>query len=157
MCQIAAGVHLPFHRHFWRALVAEVLLYSALEIPEFQIIGDTLNRLLSPGNPHPSPLERAAFTPIQQAHLGARELTFGSAIYRPDQAGYNNRADVTRLAEYLAGIDPQSWTGADLPESIAPEERDEELEFAREWFPSLRETYQRARDMGWIIVIERIY
>src|SRR3954463_7212702 len=44
--QAARG--LPFDRDYWRLLVAEVLLYAALDIPEFEIAPDTLLCLLTP-------------------------------------------------------------------------------------------------------------
>jgi hypothetical protein len=45
--QVARG--LPYDRHFWRALVGEVLLFAADDIPEFQTCADTLCCLLAMG------------------------------------------------------------------------------------------------------------
>ncbi len=156
LCQLAvAASALPFERGFWRALVGEMLLYSAQEIPEFQLVEQTLSDLLFPGIP--AAVERGGFTPIQQIHRGTRDLSFGAAVYRPDNAGYNNATDVERLADYLDAINPTSWIVANVAGSNEEEDREDELEFAREWFPSLREMYQRARDGGCVVVIESIY
>jgi hypothetical protein len=151
---------LPFDRALWRALVGEVLLYSALEIPEFQVNADALCCLLAPQHYRDGVSERARLAPIQQAHRGARDLTFGAAVYRPDHAGYSGRADVVRLAEYLEGVRPEEWTAeALLPlrEPLDEEGRADELAFVREWFPALRELYQRCRDHNRVLVIEQIF
>src|ERR1700683_2430165 len=39
---------LPFDRAFWRTLVGELLLFAAIEIPEFPTTFDTLTHLLAP-------------------------------------------------------------------------------------------------------------
>ncbi len=143
--RVAAG--LPFARDYWRALVAEVLLYTAVEIPEFQTCEDALCLLLPPG-------------PIRQAHRGARDLTFGAAVYRPEHAGYNNADDVARLAGYLASVRPAEWAPdalIGLPGAEDVEERAEELAFAREWFPSLADLFKRARDRGCVLVHEDLF
>ena len=141
--RVAAG--LPFDRDYWRALVAEVLLCTAVEIPEFQTCEDALCLLLAPG-------------PIRQAHHGTRDLTFGATVYRPDRAGYNNAGDVARLADYLAAVRPSEWT-PDALTGLADdeEERAEELAFAREWFPSLADLFRRARERGCVLVHEDLY
>jgi len=89
--------------------------------------------------------------PIQQAHRGTRDLTFGAAVYRPEHAGYNNVENVSRLADYLAAVRPQEWTPTDLIGLKGAEdgaEREEELAFAREWFPALADLFRRARERG---------
>ncbi len=141
--RVAAG--LPFAREYWRALVAEVLPYTAVEIPEFQTCEEALCLLLAPG-------------PVRQAHRGSRDLTIGAAVYRPDHAGYNNADDVARLADYLAAVRPGKWT----PDALIglandAEERAEELAFAREWFPSLADLFRRARERGCVLVHEDLY
>ena len=137
---------LTFDRHIWRSLVSECLLFAAVEIPEFQVCAETLCCLLAPDAYRDEIHERASYAPIQQAHFGARDLTFGAAIYRPEHAGLNDDADVLRLADYLGGIDPNLWTIDHLAElrDVENEDRTEELEFAREWFPALVEMYWRA-------------
>src|SRR5262249_29053114 len=103
--------------------------------------------------------ERALFAPIQQAHFGARDLTFGPAVYRPEFAGWNADDDVRRLAAYLESVRPQTWTAADLSElrDVPDEEQADELEFAREWFPALADMYHRAALRRCVIVHECIY
>jgi hypothetical protein len=156
---LLAGVArgLPFDRDFWRHLVGEALWYSAAEIPEFESAPDSLCCLLAPQRYLERTMARERFAPIEQAHYGARDLVFGGAYYRPDQAGYNDTPDVQRLADYLDGLDPQAWTvtGLTLLEGVESEEdRAEELEFVRDWFPALRELYRRAREQRQMVVCE---
>ena len=151
---------LPFHRDFWRGLVAEVLLYTAIEIPELQTCEDSLCLLLAPDHCRADVVGRERLAPIQQAHRGTRDLTFGGAVYRPEHAGYNNVGDVSRLAEYLSGLQPDAWRADDLiglPDAETEEEREQELGFAREWFPALVDLFRRARERGWVVVHESIY
>jgi hypothetical protein len=157
LARVAAG--LPFDRAFWRTLVSEVLLFSALEIPEFQTAEETLCCLLSPEHYREGPAARDRLAPIRQAHHGTRDLTFGAAVYRPEHAGYNGRADVARLADYLEAVRPDCWTVADLEglRDADEEERADELAFAREWFPVLADVYRRARERGQVLVIENVY
>jgi hypothetical protein len=155
LAQVARG--LPFDRDFWRHLVGEVLWYSAAEIPEFESAPESLCCLLAPQRYGERTMVRERFAPIEQAHYGARDLVFGGAYYRPDHAGYNGTLDVERLAEYLDALDPQTWTVSGLTplEGVASEEdRAEELEFVRDWFPALRDLYRRARDRRQIVVCE---
>jgi hypothetical protein len=157
VCQVARGV--SFDRHFWNLLVSELLLYSAAEIPEIQIAPETLCCLLAPETYRQGSVPRASFVPIQQAHFGTRELVFGTRCYRAEQAGYNDIDDVARLSRYLAAQSPHTWAVADLAglrDITDDEERAEELEFAREWFPTLAELYQRAAARRHIIVCENL-
>ena len=152
LSQVLAG--LSFDRAFWRSLAGELLLFAAVEIPEFQTCEETLIQLLSPGCDLSLP--RSELPSIVQAHRGNRDLTFGAAVYRPDYAGFNNGADVTRLADYLASVRPERWTAADLPGTDEVDAEDE-IEFAREWLPVLIDLFRRVRDRGQVIVHERIY
>lgn len=158
LAQVAAG--LPFDRACWRLLVGEVLLFAAVEIPEFQSNAETLCCLLNPGQRRAGSMVRERFAPVQRALWGSRDMTFGAAVYRPDQAGYNDPADVVRLAAYLSAVKPQQWTVDDLRplhELTDDEERADELAFAREWFPALVELYQRTQAENRIMVIENIF
>jgi hypothetical protein len=157
VCKVARD--LPFDRHFWHLLVGELLLYAASEVPEIQIAPETLCCLLAAGTYRQGAVPRGCFAPIQQAHFGTRELVFGSHYYRPEHVGYNDPEDVTRLRDYLAAQDPDRWQLADLAglRDIADdEERREELDFAREWFPVLGELYQRASARRQVIVCENL-
>ena len=150
---------LPFDPDFWSLLAGEVLLYAAVEIPDIQLVPDTLCCLLAHDRYQEEAGPRERLAPIQQAHYGSRDLVFGRRIYRPDYAGYNDVADVDRLADYLSGIDPQWWSTAalcDLRQAGDDEERSDELEFAREWFPVLRDLYQQASQRGFIVVSETL-
>jgi hypothetical protein len=144
--QIVEG--LGFHRDYWRTLVGELLFYAAEEIPEFQTCLDTLRCLLAPGHdPH------SVRAPIEQAHLGSHQLTFGAATYRPDHCGLNECEDVCRLAPYLSAVDPAAWQ-ADSLTLVPEEEREEELAIARDWFVPLRAMYERAAQAGQVIIHE---
>jgi hypothetical protein len=131
---------LPFDRGRWRAVVGEVLLFQAAEIPEIQTAEEALARLLDP-------------VLVRQAHRGSRDLTFGAAVYRPDHAGYNDRADVARLAAALSAARPETWSATQL----SGEDAEEELEYVREWFPALADLYRRAQQRGQVVVIESIW
>jgi hypothetical protein len=159
LLELVADHGLPFDRTYWRSLVGEVLLFTAVEIPEFQTCADTLCRLLAPGACETAAVPREELPPIRQAHEGSRDLTFGGAVYRPEYAGYNNTADVARLADYLGGIDPARWTVADLGqrEGEGADDLADELDFAREWFPVLAALYRRCQEWGRVIVHESIY
>jgi hypothetical protein len=158
LARIAAGA-VSFDRLLWRNLVGEVLLFSALEIPEFQVNADTLTCLLAPGHYRDGLRDRSVLAPVQQALFGARDLTFGAAAYRPDFAGLNTADDVTRLARELAAARPAAWSVADLSElrDVPAEDLADELAFAREWFPVLVELYQRSATARRVIVHESIF
>jgi len=158
LASLAAGP-VPFDRALWRSLVAEVLLYGALEIPEFPVNADALTCLLAPAQYRDPAPDRAHFPPITQVLEGSRDLTFGAAIYRPEHAGYNSAADVRRLTDYLAAVRPETWTVADLAalRDLPAEEHVEELAYVREHFPSLAGMYRRAADAGRAIVHESIF
>ncbi len=150
---------LPFRRETWRILVGEVLLYGAREIPEFQTAPETLTCLLARERYQQGESLRCRFAAIEQAHWGTRDLVFGGGYYRPEHAGWNSLEDVAQLADYLGGIDPGRWTVqdlADLREMSDEEERADELEFAREWFPELVNLYQKARQRKQVVVSEII-
>ena len=150
---------LPFDRHFWKLLVGELLLYGAAEIPEIQIAAETLCCLLAPENYRQAAVPRARYAPIQQAHFGTRELLFGRHCYRALDAGYNDVGDVARLCDYLASQNPDAWsiTGlVSLRDVTADEERQEELDFAREWFPALHDLYQRASAQKQLVICETL-
>ncbi len=158
LARVAEG--LPFDRACWRLLVGEVLLFAAVEIPEFLSNAETLCCLLAPEHYRERTRVRERFTPIEQVLRGSRDLTFGSAVYRPEQAGFNDPNDLTRLASYLAADPTGSWTVDDLRQLRDMEDDDEradELAFVREWFPVLVELYQRTRTEGRVLVIESIY
>jgi hypothetical protein len=157
LCKVARG--LPFDRRFWHLLVGEILFYSASEIPEIQVAPDTLCCLLAAGTYRQGVVPRACFSPIQQTHFGTGELLFGSRYYRPEHAGYNDPEDVTRLNAYLVAQDPDQWTPADLAElrdAADDEDRQEELEFARQCFEALRDLYRHASARGQVIVCENL-
>jgi hypothetical protein len=158
LARVADG--LPFDRACWRALVGEVLLFTAVEIPEFQTCEETLCRLLAPEHYRDTVDQRERLAPIQQAHRGTRDLTFGATVYRPEHAGFNNAEDVARLADYLSAVRLEDWKSSNLIglNSVEHEdEREEELAFARDWFPALAHLFHRARERGAVLVHESIY
>jgi hypothetical protein len=150
---------LRFDRDYWRLLAGEMLLLGAADVPRIETAPELLTCLLAPEHYRMDWQPRGQWPPIQQAHFGSRDLWFGSALYRSDDAGVNDAADTARLAAYLAGIDPQQWRLADLAElreTTDAEERQEGLEFAREWFPALQELYDDAAAKGQVIVCETL-
>jgi len=157
LVQVIEG--LPFDRGGWRLLVGEILLFTAREIPEFQDISETLCCLLAPEQYRAGVVAREQLAPIQQVYRGAHDLTLGRAIYRPEFAGLSRVADVARLADYLDAVRPEQWTPAGLEAraDLAAEDRADELAFAREWFPVLRDFYGRVRAGGQLLVLETVY
>lgn len=150
---------LPFDRVLWRALVGEVLWFAADEIPELQTLPETLRCLLAPKQLAGENVNRENSASIDQAHFGSRDLVFGGGYYRPEHAGLNDHTDVARLADYLGGIEPSAWTVEDLQalgHLADDDERSDELEMAREWFPALRLLYQQAREHRQVVVCEVI-
>jgi hypothetical protein len=151
MVVMIAGGTVPFRRDLWRLLCSEFLLFSAAELPELETPAATWAILL-----HQSMMdERPQFSPIQQAIQGSRDLSFGGAYYRPDHAGWNDLADVQRLSEWMTTVDIGSWKAEELTE-FDESDRVDELAFAKEWFPALREIYRRAAANGWIVVCEDV-
>jgi hypothetical protein len=146
-----------FDRHLWQSLAGELLLYGAAEIPDLRIAPETLCLLLA-GSAEDH-LPRELFPPIYQACYGSRDLCFGIHCYGPDRVGYNDEAAVRRLSGYLADQQPEAWKAEDLA-SLADvadeEERIEELEFARYWYPAFQSLYHNAEQRGQAIVCERI-
>jgi hypothetical protein len=154
--RVAGG--LSFDRNYWRLLAGELLLVCADDVPEIQTTPDTLSCLLAPDSLSET-APREQWPAIKQAHFGTRDLRFGSAYYRPDFAGLNDLNDVRRLADYLAAQDPRQWRAealAPLADFSDSQHREEELEFAREWFPALVALYQRARSSRDVIVCEAL-
>jgi hypothetical protein len=157
LAKIARG--LAFDRHYWQLLVGEILLFTAAEIPEIEVAAETLCCLLAPEAYGREALPREELPPIQQVHFGSRYLLFGNKAYRPGHAGYNDAGDVARLGDYLLAQCPDRWSVRDLAtlQGVRDDaERQEELEFAREWFPALQGLYQRARARGQAIVCEML-
>jgi hypothetical protein len=145
-------------RHLWRTLVGEILLISAAATPEIETAPETLACLLARDRFRDGLAPRERFAPIEQAHFGSRDLVFGDAYYRPEHAGWNNRDDVARLAQYLAGIDPAAWQVSNLDElrDISPEDRADELAYARQSFAVLQDLYRGANERGHVVVCEEI-
>jgi hypothetical protein len=157
---LIAGIRgCSFDRALWRHLVGEILWISAAEIPDIQTTPEALTCLLGADPAAAVALDRARLAPIQQAYLGARDLTFGSACYRPAAVGYNHQEDVARLADYLGSLDPALWSPellTDVPGLSDDQDRCEELEFAREWLPALQDLYRRARHNEQLIICETV-
>jgi hypothetical protein len=148
---------LLFDRNLWRALAGELILFAACEAPEIPRHVNSLRTLLAPSASEDVP--RSDRPAIHQALDGSRDLSFGSALYRPLYTGYNNTGDVARLADYLASIRPEEWSIANLPALAGletEEERTEEVAFAREWLAVLAALYRRSADAGRVIVLENI-
>jgi hypothetical protein len=141
---------LAFDLERWRTLAGELMLFGAAALPELETPLESYAVVLG----LEMPCFRGDFTPLQQAILGGRDLRFGAG-YRPDQAGWNDLADIRRLRSWLDGIDPENWSSAGLTH-LPPEERADELAFLREWFPSLRDVYRRCEQARWVLVSEEL-
>ncbi len=155
MHHVARG--LPFAREYWHALAGELLVHGCDDLPAIQVAPRTLCCLLAPGQFPDGDVPREAFAPIQQIHLGSRDLRFGGAYYRPEHAGYNDPADVARLLRYLQAIEPARWDEAMLApmtELATAEERTEELAYVRDWWPALVAMYRGAAGRAQVIVCE---
>jgi len=155
VAQVADG--LPFDRVFWQHLVGEVLWFGALDIPELPTAADTLERLIAPDALAVENAGRAQWLPIQQVHHGSRDVLLGG-YYRPDCAGWNDRADLNRLAGFLDAVRTDLWRPEQLvgAEGIPAEDRAEELEYARDCLAALRELYHRAEEKHCILVCETL-
>jgi hypothetical protein len=152
--QAAEG--LSFDSAIWRAVVGEVLLFAADDVPLLNLSLEALCCLLA-GDTNRETTPRHQFAPIRQVLFGSRDLVFGGNCYRPDLAGYNDLSDVIRLADYLQMVDPLAWQPADLTAMKSlpdDEERTEELEFVRQGWSGLRELYQRASEKRQIVACE---
>jgi hypothetical protein len=153
--QMEQGLH--FDRALWRTLAGELLLFAACEVPQIPRFVDSLVALLAPSASENVPrTERPA---IDQALHGSRDLAFGTALYRPQHAGYNDADDVARLAAYLTSIQSEQWTTANipaLPGLETEEDRAEEITFAREWLAVLADLYRRSAEAGRVIVLENL-
>jgi hypothetical protein len=147
---VARG-ELNFDRACWRALAGEVLLFSALELPELPDCAEALLGLLAPGRETKS----SRSTLIEQALFGRRDVTFGAAVYRPERARWNDPADVAELAGYLAGVDTTAWRAEQL--AGLADDLDAELEWARGGLVTLGDLYRRCADGGRMVVIEQVH
>lgn len=151
LCAVARQEVGAFSRLAWRTLVGEVLLYAAVDLPELQICEQTLACLMPDSDSR---------TLLHHAYRGARDLSFGPVVYRPEYAGYNNAQDVGRLARGLANINPKQWTTqalVSLTDLESEEDREEELAYVREWFPVLRDLYIQCEANGNVVVWELVY
>jgi hypothetical protein len=150
---------LRFDRHFWQLLAGEIFHFAATEIPEIQVMPETMLCLLAADRYRVGGTTRDLFSPIEQVHWGARDLQLGRKVYRPENAGYNDLPDVARLHDYLSALDPKTWSvdGLHLLQELTDEsDRQEELELAREWLPALIELYDRCRKQRQIIICENL-
>jgi hypothetical protein len=155
LAKVAAG--LSFDRACWQLLVGEMLLFAAADIPEIQTAPETLFFLLDGDSVGQDAMAREHWSAIRQAHYGAQDLRFGAKVYRQDSAGYNDLEEVARLADYLTNLDPAGWTSAGLrtlPGISEEEDRDEELEFARDCLFDLTGIYQAAHKDNQLVVCE---
>ncbi|HLW68036.1 MAG TPA: hypothetical protein VKS79_22150 [Gemmataceae bacterium] len=130
--------------------MAESLLQTAAELPEIETPLESWARLLGQNRA----AARHEFSPIQKAVLGSRDLFLG-CYYRPENAGWNDRGDVCELAAWLRAVRPETWRSDELTQ-VLPDEREEELAYAREWFGQFAAMYKRSEQEGYVIVCERI-
>lgn len=130
----------------WRVLVGEVLAAAATDIPLIETPLESLAAILQQELAE----ERSCFSPIQRAVLGSRDLTLGGFVFRPDHAGLNHREDVQFLSGWLQTVDPERWSSDNSTEG------NDDVAFAREWFPDLVRLYEQAAKEDSVIVCEEI-
>jgi hypothetical protein len=141
-----ANTALAFDRVLWQHLAGELLWFSAADIPEIITSPDSLISLLADQRVH-------------QVLYGSHDLQFGSGFYRPDQAGWNDCHEVTQLANFLASVRPGAWSAdalAAMPQFADDLDRDEEVEFVRDWFGALVELYCQASRRRQVVICERV-
>lgn len=147
--QVAAGR--PFDRDVWRLLVGEILLHGADELPQ---IGGDIDALLCqiPLDGELSVSDRSKLGPIGQAICGSRDLLFGLTCYQPERTGWNDVADVGRLALVL-----KSAAAADSPiADHGSQDQQENADCARDAMSELAEMYERAMQKRQVVICDRI-
>lgn len=154
VCQVDAGTR--YDASLWELLVGELIVVGAREMPEIAQAPETLCCLAS-GDRALDPLLRERYEPMQQVHLGTRDLCLGQAHYRPMHVGWNDAEDVKRLAAYLAALQPELWTTESLIRcGFDSNESSEELDYAKNCLTELRKLYDDAAAAGSVMVMELI-
>ena len=139
------GPKTPFCSSSWRTLVGELLVVTAVEMPELPRHLESLSCLLPPS------LARDALQ-------GCGDLTFGLATYRPGMAGFNSVDDNRRLLNELRAIDPAGWSESMLlADELDADDIRDELAYSREWFAVLVDLYERVVREDRIIVFETMH
>lgn len=150
IAQVARDVAIP--PSAWQTFAGELLAAGAGETPRIAVEPHLLRALLAGDDPHGPLPAREKFSPIHQVLFGARWVDFGVGVYRPDHAGINLAKDVASLTEYLLQVDPRQWRGEGL-EAVWPDV-EEDLADARDWWPTLVDMYQEAKNRGWLVMCE---
>jgi hypothetical protein len=152
VCQVGVGSH--YDSRLWELVVGELIVVGAQAIPEF-VQAPELLCCLAAGKRALDPLMREQFAPMQQAHLGARDLCLGATHYRPRHVGWNDGEDIKGLATFLSDIRPETWTKESLVRcGFDAEESAEELEYATLCLTELRKLYEQCAAAGSVIVTE---
>jgi hypothetical protein len=133
---------LRFDRRLWRHLAGELLLYAAAETPAFPTAPEVLAQLMDPEF-------------VERIHDGSRDVLFAGVPYRIGQAGMHEGTDAAQLATQLSGIRAEEWRAERLAD-VPPEERLEELAFARQCLEDLQGMFERAEAKGRVIVCEEV-
>lgn len=150
---------MPFDRHVLQAVVGQVLIFGARDMPRLPLDPPSVVALLAPDQfGHPA-TDRSSLAPIQQVFWGSRDLMIGNKAFRPYHVGWNNADDVRRLSNYLESVVPDAWS----PEALLPvptlpqaEDRAEELALIRDWWPELVSLYRRAYEERGVVVCEEV-
>ena len=142
---VGFGPKTSFTSSSWRTLVGEILVVTAVEMPELPSHLESLARLLPPAL-------------AKDALQGCGDLTFGLATYRPGLAGFNTVDDNRRLLSELRAIVPASWSASMLrADELDDEDLLDELAYSREWFAVLVDLYERVVRDDRVIVFETMY
>lgn len=156
LAQIEPG--LPFDRALWRHLVGEVLWFAAADIPVLATAEPALECLLEGRLLGDDLGPRDSWPLVRRAHAGSRDIILGGGFYRPDDAGWHDLADVAALAAALEEIDCHRWQAGQLAcwESLPVEDRQEELDYARECLAALANLYRAAAESRHLVFCETL-
>ncbi len=130
---VARGM--KFNRAVWEMALGEALFYGAREAPDSPVSFGSLRFLLGSRRDEGALEARSEWPWIDRAVLGSRTLRFGRAVYRPQNAGWNGKAEAASFAVESQRVDPETWCEADLQlldGTLDQEDLADELALAKE-------------------------
>jgi hypothetical protein len=155
--RIASGMQ--FDRAVWEMALGEALFYGAKEAPDAPVSFTSLQYLLGSRSDSGDLAARIDWPWIDRAILGSRTLRFGRGVYRPRDAGWNGPFEAVNLTAQLNGIDSEPWNVGHLEQldaSLDEEDKVDELALARDALLGIRTIYDRAAQVGYVVICEQI-